>query len=276
MLKKLLSFFLFSILALSCQAEIRIQNNELLAFAGDSVITAGCSKRQYTGFRYLVTETLQKNGIRCKVIVSGRSKESSGALLKRLPQAVIAKKPAWLILSTGFNEALGKNASLADFKKNVTSILDLAKKNNIKVILMTTPAYGENLSAPKNKLLLTYNEFLRQEAGKRALPLADVYKGFETELAKKELANIPQNKLSLYGTSFNGRAHFVMAEAILKAMGFSKEKAALARKEWEEKYPAARIYLNINFSRFKACGKAGARKNMNVKEYVADCVKKVK
>ena len=59
-------------------------------------------------------------------------------------------------------------------------------------------------------------------------------------------------------------------------MGFSKEKIAFLRSKWEETYPASRIYLNINFSEFTAAGKEGAKKNMGVKEYIADTVKNVK
>lgn len=254
-------------------AQSRIKNEQSILFAGDRVITAGNSKRGCQGFIFLVKDALKKSGHKGKITVSGITADNSTNFLKRMPKAVLAKKPAWLILSIGYNDALAKKPSLDAFKANMVKILDLAGKNAIHVIVMTTSVYGEKLSAPKNKLLAPYNEFLRAEAKKRKLPLADVYQDLCEAITGKELACIPGSKVTRYN-SLNGRGHFIVASSVLAAMGYSKETIAANRKLWEAKYPAAILYFNINFSEFLANGKAGAKENKSVKEYIIDTVKK--
>lgn len=273
MIKKLFFVLLFCVTLFPCMAQSKMKNDQTILFAGDRMITSGNSTRGQRGFIYLIRETLKKSGHKGKITVSGIAADNSTSFFKRMPKAVLAKKTAWLILSIGYNDALAKKPSLDTFKSNIVKILDLAGKNGIKVIVMTTSTYGEKLAAPKNKLLAPYNEFLRAEAKKRNLPLADVYQALCDEIAKKELACIPAGKVCRYN-ALNGRGHFVAASSVLASMGFSKEFVAGTRKNWEAKYPVSSIYFNINFSEFLANGKAGAKENKNVKEYIFSTIQK--
>ncbi len=276
MSKKSILLLLVSFAAFSLTAQIKVKDKESIAFAGDKTIVAGKGSRVYKGYMNLVADALKSSAIKVKTLSCGVSNDTAASFCKRMPKAVLAKKPQWMILSLGINDAFSKKTNLEEFKKNVISILDLAGKSGLKVIVLTTIPYGEVLADANNKKLVPYNDFLREEAKNRSLLLADVNKAFVEELAKKELADIPSGKLLLHNTSINGRGHFVIASVILESMGFPKEKIASFRTQWEEKYPAASIYLNINFSEFVTAGKEGAKKNMGVKEYIADTVKNVK
>lgn len=274
--KKSIVLLLACFAVFSCMAQIKVKDKESIAFAGDKTAVAGKGSRVYKGYMNLVADALKSSAIKVKTFSCGVSNDTAASFCKRMPEAVLAGKPQWMVLSLGINDAFSKKTTPEEFKKNIVSILDLAGKSGLKVIVLTTIPYGEVLTDSNNKKLVPYNDFLREEAKKRSLPLADVNKAFADELVKTELADIQNGKLLLHKTSINGRGHFVIASVILEAMGFSKEKVASLRMQWEEKYPAASIYLNINFSEFVTAGKEGAKKNMGVKEYIADTVKNVK
>ena len=273
--RSFLLFFMY-FAAFSCMAQIRIGNGESIAFAGDRTAAACRGDKTFRGYMYLVADALKSSAITVKLLPCGVTGDTAESFLKRMPGAVPAGKVQWMILSLGINDAFSKKTNLEEYKKNIVSILDLAGKNGVKVIVLTTIPCGENLTSANNRKLIPFNAFLREEAKKRSLLLADVNRAFAEELAKKELAAIQGGKLLLYNTSINGRGHFVIASVLLETMGFPKGKIASLRRKWEEKYPSSKIYLNITFSEFVTAGKEGAKKNMGVKEYIADRVKNVK
>ncbi|MBP5182615.1 MAG: SGNH/GDSL hydrolase family protein [Lentisphaeria bacterium] len=272
MRKEILLVPLLVLAAFSSMAEWRIGDKESILFAGDGVIVSGCAGKPFQGFRFLVEEALRGAGISVKTVSKGFAKETSGSLLEKMP-SLLAARPDWMILSVGLNDVLGGKTTPEKFRENVAEILSLAGKNSVKTIVLTSIVCGDDPTLDVNGKLAPFNLILREEAGKHSVFLADVYKAFSEELSGPALAPLREGKLTRYRTSINGRGNFVIASLILEALGCSREETAGLRARWEEKYPAAVLYLNISFSQFLHCGNEGAKTGKSVKEHISAKVK---
>ena len=245
-----------SLLALTpASAENRkliVKSGEKIAFMGDSITQAGARKNGYIN---LVMGALNEEGLKLTHVAAGKAGNKSNAMLARLDQSVISKKPDWMTLSCGVNDVwhftlrLGKRSfqgvELEDYKKNIRQIIDKAEAAEIKVVILTSTMIGEDPKKETNKKLIPYNEFLRELAKEKNLPLADLSEDMHAEL--KEIPDVKgrakmfgdpkyqrniQNKLTSDGCHMNKLGNIMMAKGILRAFGLSDKKIEAAEKSW--------------------------------------------
>jgi hypothetical protein len=92
---------------------------------------------------------------------------------------------------------------------------------------------GEDQHNANNQKLIAYNDFLRQLAKERNLPLADLAAQMQAEIASETAAGwTPGHLLTVDGVHMNPRGNVVMATGILKAVGFTDEQIAKAHEIW--------------------------------------------
>lgn len=248
-----LAFGLVSLPAASAQeSELLIQPGEKIAFMGDSITQGGNRKNGYITF---VMDALNQQGLEVTHVPAGKSGNRSPDMLARLDDAVIAKEPDWMLLSCGVNDVwhftlkLGQRTfegvPLEDYRKNIREIIDKAEAADIKVILLTSTMIGEDPEKDTNKALEPYNEFLRELAKEKNLPLADLDQEMRATLQEmpdeEGKANMfgdssyqrnIKNKLTTDGCHMNKLGNIMMAKGILKAMGLSDAKIAAAEESW--------------------------------------------
>ena len=96
-------------------------------------------------------------------------------MLARLERDVISKKPDWMTLSCGVNDVWhGVNGvPLDQYKKNITEIVDKCEAAHIKVMILTSTMINE-VPNDNNTKLAGYNEFLRELAKEKKLPVGDL------------------------------------------------------------------------------------------------------
>src|SRR5258707_6468711 len=101
---------------------------------------------------------LAANGFEATPIPAGISGHKSNQMLERLDRDVISKKPNWMTLSCGVNDVWhGANGvPLAEYKKNITQIVDKAQAAGTKVMILTATVIGEDLKNDNNKKLADY------------------------------------------------------------------------------------------------------------------------
>lgn len=254
MIKKTLCPLLVAaaLLAPVATAEIKVKDGETIAFMGDSITQAG---NRGNGYINLVIKGLEANGLKVNKIPAGKSGNKSNDMLARLDEAVISKKPDWMTLSCGVNDVwhfklvLGNRTfegiGIEDYKKNITEILDKCQKAGIKVMVLTSTMIGEDPSKELNQDMMVYNEFLREIAKQRELPLADLNADMQARLAT--IPDVPgkpknfgkffyggdvKNKLTTDGCHMNAEGNKMMARGILKAFGMSDAEMAKAQKAW--------------------------------------------
>jgi lysophospholipase L1-like esterase len=154
------------------RAEIIVKPGESVAFLGDSITHQGAESPG--GYVRLVESGLAAQGVEIVVIPAGYSGTTSKGMLQLLDRFVLSKKATWMTLSCGVNDVMHKAVELEDYKTAVTAILDRCQQAGIKVVVLTATQIGLPVTNPANVKLAAYNDFLRETAKARNLPLADV------------------------------------------------------------------------------------------------------
>jgi len=229
------------------KAEIAVKSGDKIAFLGDSITAGGWGN--LAGYVRLVIAGLEANGIKAKPVPAGISGHKSDQMLARLDKDVLSKKPQWMTLSCGVNDvwhgprgvplddAMAKSGTYDDkvstrgtYQKNITAIIDQATAAGVKPVILTATVIQENLSSTENGLLAPYNDFLRQLAKEKKVPMADLYAMFE-ERIKAE--NKPKVKvLTSDGVHMNAEGNKLMAVGVLKAFGLNETELDKAKSAW--------------------------------------------
>lgn len=231
----------------SISAEIAVKSGEKIAFLGDSITAGGWGNP--AGYVRLVIAGLEANGIKAEPVPAGISGHKSDQMLARLDKDVLSKKPQWMTLSCGVNDvwhgprgvplddAMAKSGTYDDkvgtrgtYKANITAIIDQAQAAGVKPVMLTATVINENLACKENGLLAPYNDFLRQLAKEKGVPLADL-NAMCQERIKAE--NKPTVKvLTSDGVHMATEGNKLMALGVLQAFGLNAAELDKAKASW--------------------------------------------
>lgn len=232
-----------------------VKSGDKIAFLGDSITQIGWERP--TGYVRLVLAGLEANGVKVEAVPAGIRGHKSDQMLARLEKDVLSHQPQWMTLSCGVNDVWhgaagvplddemakkgtykGNVAARGTYQKNISAILDRACAAGVKPVLLTATVIQENPNDPENARLAPYNEFLRQLAKERKLPLADLNAMFRERI---QAENRPSEKvLTTDGIHLNAEGNKLMAIGVLQAIGLSeaemeKAKAAMGPRQAEAK-----------------------------------------
>lgn len=223
--------------------EILVKDGDTLAFLGDSITQSGQKKAD--GYVNLTIRALAAEGVRVKPVKAGISGNKSNDMLARLNRDVLSKKPRWMTLSCGVNDVWHQDSNrgvlLEDYKANITKILDACAASNCTVIVLTATMFEKPQMAadPHNVKLAPYNEWLRAEAKRRNLPLADLNAAMWAAHEKD-----PAVKLTRDGVHMTAAGDRLMARGVLAAMGVPEGSFAKIEKEaWKSVWVLCRFDL---------------------------------
>jgi lysophospholipase L1-like esterase len=210
---------------------VLISEGQKLAFLGDSITQQGWDKA--TGYVKLVISGLAVCGITVTPVPAGISGHKSNDMLARVDNDVLSKKPDWMTLSCGVNDVWhgAKGVPLDKYQENITAILDKAKAAGVRVMILTSTVIGEDLPNANNAKLAAYNDWLRQTAKSRGLPLADLNADMQALI--KEGGKAGTNLLTVDGVHMNESGDRMMAHGILAAFGLSKAMLDKADAAWK-------------------------------------------
>ncbi len=216
--------------AMTAVADIAVKNGEKIAFLGDSITQAGARPN---GYVRLTIRGLESAGVKASAIPAGISGHKSNQMLARLERDVLSKSPNWMTLSCGVNDVWhGKRGvNLADYKVNITKIVDRCQDAGIKVVLLTSTMIGEDKDNANNKKLSTYNDFLKELATEKKCLLADLNAGMQSII---EASNDKKNGklLTSDGVHMNADGNKMMATGVLEALGLNPEQIKAAQADW--------------------------------------------
>ena len=225
--------------------EILVKDGDTLAFLGDSITQQG--QQNPDGYVNLTIRALASEGVNVKPVKAGISGHKSDNMLARLNRDVLSKKPRWMTLSCGVNDVWhqdfgeGKGVKLEAYKENITKILDTCAASNCTVIVLTATMFEKPKMAedPHNVKLAPYNEWLRAEAKKRGLPLADLNAAMWAAHEKDSKV-----KLTRDGVHMLPSGDRLMAHGILTAMGVAEDRFPTIEKEaWKTVWVMCRFDL---------------------------------
>jgi lysophospholipase L1-like esterase len=226
---------LFLVMTLSTavlHADILVKSGEKVAFMGDSITEGGWGNPR--GYVRLVMAGLAANGVSAEAVPVGISGNKSNQMLERLERDVLARKPQWMTLSCGVNDVWHgvKGVPLEQYKDNITKIVEQCTAAGVKVVMLTATVIQEKLDNPENEKLAGYNDFLRQLAKDKNLPLADLNEMFQERIKTENKPD--QRILTADGVHMNDEGNKVMARGVLKAFGLDDAQLAKAATAWAE------------------------------------------
>ena len=210
-------------------ADISVKDGDKVAFLGDSITAMG--NCEPAGYVQLVKDGLLRSGVKMEVVPAGVPGDTSAKMLARLEKSVLIHKPTWMFLSCGVNDAMTP-ASIVDFKRNITEIIDKAQAAGIKVLVMSTTVRNEDLNSLANKDIEPFNQFLRELVLDRKLPFADNDAQMRSELKRR--AGAKGYQLTIDGVHMNGYGNQIMAATILESLGVGTEAIKGYRKDWNK------------------------------------------
>ena len=216
--------------AMTAMADIAVKDGEKIAFLGDSITQAGARPN---GYVRLAIRGLESAGVKASAIPAGISGHKSNQMLARLERDVLSKNPNWMTLSCGVNDVWhGKRGvNLADYKTNITKIVDRCQEAGVKVVLLTSTMIGEDKDNANNKKLSTYNDFLQELAKEKKCLLADLNAGMQSII---EASSDKKNGklLTSDGVHMNPDGNKMMATGVLEAFGLNAEQIKAAQATW--------------------------------------------
>ena len=227
--------------SLPSRAEPLVKTGESIAFLGDSITYFGAymkdtpyfSTENPGGYVRLVASGLASQGINVTVIPAGIGGNTSVYMLGRLEKDVLSKKPTWMTLSAGVNDVMHRAVDLEAYKTAMTAILDRCQQAGVKVVVLTATQIGLPITGEANVRLAAYNDFLRETAKARGLPLADVNAAMAAEQAAFEKAGIKRS-LTTDGVHMNIYGDLMMAKTVLAAFGLNEAQLAAVQAKWNE------------------------------------------
>lgn len=255
-------------------ADPMVQTGDRVAFLGDSITQYGASNP--AGYVKLVVSGLSINGIAVDPVFAGVSGDRSVDMLGRLEADVLAKKPAFMTLSCGVNDVWkGKDGvSLEAYQANITQIIERAKAAGVRPIILTATMISENPDEETNRQLAPYNEFLRDLAAERNLPLADVNARMQEEVRMARASNAPRWNRNFYLTCdsvhMGPRGDQMMAECVLRTLGLNDDQLSKAKLAWQEIPEAIHVEWkrNITLKEYDALSKKAAAENLSFVDYL--------
>ncbi|WP_269523248.1 SGNH/GDSL hydrolase family protein [Coraliomargarita parva] len=214
-------------------AEPLVRSGQKIAFLGDSITEQGF--RTSSGYVNLVRMGLEANDLKIEVIPAGKSGHKSNQMLGRLQRDVLEKQPDWMTLSCGVNDVWhqSRNAGvlLPAYKENITKIVDQCEAAGVKILLLTATPIKE-VENELNQKLVGYNDFLRELAVERNLPLADTSAAFWQTLETESKPSYKGLFLTVDGVHMNPVGDMLMATEVLKAFGLDEAQLAKAEAAW--------------------------------------------
>jgi lysophospholipase L1-like esterase len=275
-MRKLLSSLIVALLAtVSVNAELLIKNGDSVAFLGDSITAGGWGNTG--GYVHLVVDGLALAGVKVTPYPAGAGGHKSNNMLARLERDVLSKKPTWMTLSCGVNDVWhGANGvELPQYKENITAIVEQAAKAGVKVMILTATPIQDN-DNPNNQKLAAYNDFLRELAKEKNLPLADLSADFWAYL--QPLPPGPRH-LTADGVHMNPEGNLLMAKGVLRAFGLSDSELADVEKKLLDAPNTAAFTSNYNiyparpagitFNQYRALQKITKEKRLDLNRVTA-------
>jgi len=261
--------------ALKASAEMLVGDGQTIAFLGDSITEMGAWS---AGYISMTMKGLELAGVKdLKNLNCGQSGNTSREMKGRLDW-VLRKKPDLLLISCGVNDAwhVVRGCRLEDYKVNMGEMFDKAAASNVAVVVMTPTMLKEVEDNDLNARLEPYLVWLRAEAKRRNLVVADVNAFEHAELKRLEAEG--KRKKSNNFTADDGihmmyPGNCMIATCLLRTFGVDPARLPAIETAWR-KLPAAvnvRLLLSVEeYERLKAQGVKD--KVWNVEQYAHDAL----
>lgn len=212
---------------------ILVLEGETIAFLGDSITRLGGQKNGYID---LVLKGLEIAGVKnVGKVPAGCDGQNASDMLGRIGGLVGNPDVKFITISCGVNDIWGydwgRGVQLEDYCRDVRRMYDKAAAAGVQVIALTPTLVREEPDNEYNRLLDPFADFIRAEAKRRGLPLADCRKA-EIE-ALKTFPPDSGKHFTYDGVHPIWEGNKLIAREILKALGVPAKYMAEIEAAWE-------------------------------------------
>jgi lysophospholipase L1-like esterase len=192
-----------------------VGDGERLAFLGDSLTQGGWEKPD--GWVRTVVSELGRRGVEVEVIPAGMGGHRSVEMAARLQADVLDQHPDAVLVSCGVNDVWGGDDGVAldAYSGHLEDIVIRCQAAGARVAILTSTIIGEDLDGDANRRLASYNDFLRDLAGRRGCLRIETNGAFVDAVRSGPGTG---DHLTDDGVHFNTRGEAVMAAAVLEAI----------------------------------------------------------
>jgi lysophospholipase L1-like esterase len=196
-----------------------IKTGQKIVFVGDSLTEAPDGYVKV--FENMISALAPS--LKLTYINAGVSGNRAPDVLERISEDVIAHDPDWITLSIGINDVWhGVNGTPIDrFKDCYGEVVRRLQKQTVaKLALFTTTVIGEDLESDPNRMLISFNDFIRETAIKCKALLVPMNEEFhKTISAWQKVADDDDYRYTIDGVHMLPAGNYLMALTLLKAWG---------------------------------------------------------
>lgn len=174
-----------------------------------------------------------------EVINAGIGGNTSSALLNRVHQDVISKKPALVVIMAGTNDALNskKLCSFEKYRSNLEKLVEAISGHGAKIILMTIPPFYEKYLLKRHKIAAFknispqtrvngINKIIKEVGSKHQIEIVDINKLFQAKGGANEkrsslLRNVNNSK-AVDGVHPTVEGYKLIADAVAECVKKNK------------------------------------------------------
>jgi lysophospholipase L1-like esterase len=212
------------------QLPLTLQGKQKIIIIGDSITQAG---GQFGGYIWLMRQYLNQLYPQqpIQLINAGVSGNKAEDLSNRFQQDVIAQNPDLVIINVGVNDAMqslrntqNPAADLEQYRQNLLAMIQLAKTQNISILLLSPTLVSENLNSPENLRLTQYIAAMAEISQQRACQYIDLNIAFKHVISTyQRYGGNRQNILTRDGVHPNLAGYQIMAYTILLGLGIPQQ-----------------------------------------------------
>lgn len=245
-----------------------------IAFFGGTVTSFGC--HNHCGFANLLLKGFAACGVPIEKIDAGVGDGRTPDMVARLDELVLSRNPDLVVFSAGMNDVrMGCynaewNVPLDEFKKNVATILDRLAAAKVRVIVATSTPVSERQHPEWNARKIDYDGFLRAEAKRRGLALADVDAAIRAESER-----LREPDPSVFGVTYDD-CHLsydgdrLVADVLMATFGADESARRALRDYWDSLPGAYSVELVLSEADHRSILDNAARSDMSGDDYARE------
>ena len=202
--------------------QVQLKKGDRIIFFGDSLTALAVKDPNVPegrGYVPLVRAALKDAEVEVDAVATGGHKVTD--LLKRVDQDVLAKKPTFVVIQIGVNDA-SAGVTPEQFRQHLEELIGRLQRGGASVIQCTCTCRIEGYD-PENamdKKLDALAEAARLIAREKQLPLVDLREAFIAYWKTHNPENKPKGILTYDGNHWTETGHKYVAEQMLKRFKF--------------------------------------------------------
>jgi lysophospholipase L1-like esterase len=199
---------------------VPLKPGDTILFFGDSLTALAVKDKNVPegkGYVPLVREALKEKGVAVDAVATGGHKVTD--LLKRVEADVISKKPTYVVIQIGVNDA-SRGVTPDEFRSQLLELIGKLEAAGARVIQCTCTCrlegYNPGNEKGMDRKLDALAEVARGIAREKKLPLVDLRKAFLEYWKKHNPENQPKGFLTYDGNHWTEAGHRYVADQMLQ------------------------------------------------------------